>query len=469
MRPSLLATDGYKLSMAEAGWPLRRETFYYAHRKGGAQLLPFDAAELVSAMLPTIAPGDDEYLTSVDYEMGAGFKAAIASGAVVVRALPKGAWFLPLEPIVSVTGPSALVSWLEPLLLQANYRIQVATAAKRDPSLLARAVAVVSCKRERDIVRETLDAVGVPAPEMQVDGERYHAEVGKRARELGEIIGSPDRAFEVGLRAASCFEQHMIALEAVKDAGITRTSNVAGARSLGMSPVGTMGHEHVQRYGSDLEAFRAMRDRRPARSSYLLDTFDAMTSGIPAALALIAESPSRRDSVRYDSGDQVAQLKHVHEAARARGLSPVHILEDGYDATRTREMERLRESLGIDRSDVFYGYGGSLVARGELTRDRVAAVYKLTETDGLPVMKFAVAGKRSVPGKPVVWRRVRGEGPLGIIAQEGEPVRDGYVLLTGATESSADLSSATDVSVARSEATLELERACERRVSERRV
>ena len=30
----MLATDGYKLSMAEAGWPLRRETFYCSHRKG---------------------------------------------------------------------------------------------------------------------------------------------------------------------------------------------------------------------------------------------------------------------------------------------------------------------------------------------------------------------------------------------------------------------------------------------------
>ena len=36
--------------MAEAGWPLRRETFYYSHRKGGAQLLPFDIeAELTDA------------------------------------------------------------------------------------------------------------------------------------------------------------------------------------------------------------------------------------------------------------------------------------------------------------------------------------------------------------------------------------------------------------------------------------
>jgi hypothetical protein len=32
---SPLCTDAYKFSMAEAGWPLRTEIFYYAHRKGG--------------------------------------------------------------------------------------------------------------------------------------------------------------------------------------------------------------------------------------------------------------------------------------------------------------------------------------------------------------------------------------------------------------------------------------------------
>jgi hypothetical protein len=46
-------------------------------------------------------------------------------------------------------------------------------------------------------------------------------------------------------------------------------------------------------------------------------------------------------------------------------------------------------------------------------------------------MKFSNdAGKVSVPGVPVAWRRVRGgEGPMGIIGQEGERVRDGYVRL----------------------------------------
>lgn len=417
---SVLETDGYKLSMAEAGWPLRPETFVYQHRKGGAQLLPLDVERAVRAALPTPSPDDLAYLATVGYEMGAGFKAAmLRHDAVTVRALPKGAWFLPREPVFTVSGPSALVSWLEPLLLQLSYRVQVATLARTDPAALAGAVGTVTCEEQRAIVLETLDAVGVAAPEVRVDEDGYRA-----------------RVFEVGLRAASCTAQHMVALAACKEAGVERTSHVLGARRLGMTPVGTMGHEHVQRYGDDDDAFRAMRERRPGRSSYLLDTFDTLRSGLPAALAILEEDPSAGDSIRYDSGDKLAQYRHAVAEARRRGVRPVHILEDGFDAELTRAFEREREALGVPPGEQFYGYGGFLVSDGALTRDRVSAVYKLSRTGRRDVMKFADEageGKRSLPGRPVVWRRVSGDGPDGIVGQEGEPVADGYALATGAT------------------------------------
>jgi nicotinate phosphoribosyltransferase len=63
MATSLLATDGYKFSMAEAGWPLRRETFYYTHRKGGLQVVPLDIAAFVRSLLPEPKPEDYEFLS----------------------------------------------------------------------------------------------------------------------------------------------------------------------------------------------------------------------------------------------------------------------------------------------------------------------------------------------------------------------------------------------------------------------
>jgi nicotinate phosphoribosyltransferase len=437
---SLLMTDGYKFSMAEAGWPLRNETFYGSHRKGGLQVLPFDVAAEVRALLPQVEAGDWAYLAQHEYEMSAGFKAAVGQAALVrVEALPKFSVFHDREPIFSISGPSALVSWLEPLVLMFSYRIQVATTALLRPEALSAAVGVVTCEAQRQLVLATLDAVGVKAPAIIVDSEAYVARVAARVRELAEVVGSPDRLFEVGLRAATCVEQHLLALEGCKAAGLTRTSHVFGARQLGLIPVGTMGHEHVQRHGSDEAAFRAMVERRANRSSFLLDTFDTVKSGIPAAYEILRERGGQGDSVRYDSGDKEAQYRFAIALAKEQGLRPVQILEDGFDTEQTTRFEALRHEVGWKSEEQVYGYGGFLVAQTAgtpLTRDRVSAVYKLSQTGKRACMKFgneAGAGKQSLPGQPVLWRRLPGtQGPFGVVGQQGEPVADGYQLLTGA-------------------------------------
>ncbi len=439
MGSPLLLTDGYKFSMAEAGWPLRPETFYYSHRKGGLQVLPFDVETELNRVLPELKAGDWEYLSTHGYDLGSAVKAAITSKQLTVKALPKHAVFSDREPVFTVSGASSLVSWLEPVLLMWSYRIQVATVAVMRPDELAAAVKTVTCEVQKQLVLATLDAVGVKAPPITVDSDGYVARVRARVTELSEIVGSPARLFEVGLRAASCPEQHLLALEGAKQAGLTRTSNVYGAQQLGLVPVGTMGHEHIQRYGSDEAAFRAMVERRYQRSSFLLDTFDTITSGIPTAYRIIAERKGQSDSIRYDSGDKEAQYRFAAAEAQRLGIRPVQILEDGFDAEQTRRFEVLRKEVGWTPEEQVYGYGGYIVAQtsgSPLTRDRVSAVYKLTQTGQRATMKFgneSGSGKQSVPGKPVLFRRSAGaSGPFGIVGQEGEAVPEGYVLLTGA-------------------------------------
>lgn len=433
---SALATDGYKFSMAEAGWPLRVETFHYTHRKGGPQVVPLDVERFLRALLPSVDGAARRAAESVGYEPGSGcWEALRRHDALRIRALPKGAILYPGEPLFTATGPSALVSWIEPLALQLAFRMQVATLALTDRAGLERAVSVATCAKEKEILLETLDAVGVRAPRIEVDSDGYREQVFAQAAAIVKVVEDPSRLFEVGLRSASCLEQHLIALEGCRTAGWSRTSNVLGASELGLVAVGTMGHEHVQRYGSDEAAFRAMRDRRPGRSSYLLDTFDALRSGIPAAFRLLEESPARGDSIRYDSGDIEAQYRIGTAEAIRRGIRPVQIIEDGLDLEATVRLETVRKELGWRPEEQFYGYGGFVVARtapSGLTRDRVGAVYKLSETGGRPTMKLADPAKRSLPGRPEVFRRVRGDGPVGIIGQEGEPAPEGYVRLTGA-------------------------------------
>jgi hypothetical protein len=50
-------------------------------------------------------------------------------------------------------------------------------------------------------------------------------------------------------------------------------------------------------------------------------------------------------------------------------------------------------------------------------------VWKLSQTGHTPTMKLADdanRGKESIPGRPVLWRRMQGGGATGIIGQQGE-------------------------------------------------
>ncbi len=445
---SILATDGYKFRMAQAGWPLRRETFYYSHRKGGWQCLPVDIKSFVEGLLPVPTAKDYEYLDKNTYGMSAAFRDAMLSEDIEVNGIPKGAYFFNREPVFSVTGPSALVSWLEPLILQLNYRIQVATRAKTcvpgagiSVNAFNLTPCVVTCAEQRDIVLETLDSIGSPAPKIKVDEAGYFNQVLGRCQALVEAVGA-ERVFEVGMRGVTCMGQHEIALEACKEAGITRTSNVFLAEKLGMTPVGTMGHEHVQRYGNDRDAYMAMHERAPYPCSFLLDTFDTMNSGIPEAFRIIEENPERGHSIRYDSGDKMLQYIYAVTKARSMGIEPTHILMDGMKLEDAKAFEKMRVNLNAPAEKQLYGFGSHIVAHETeqtLSRNTVAAVWKVSQTGDKPTMKFADeagGGKESIPGKPIIFRNLRTEAatadlPVGVIAQEGEDIPAGYVKLTG--------------------------------------
>jgi nicotinic acid phosphoribosyltransferase len=440
---SLISTDAYKFSMAQAGFPLRRETFYFSFRRGGIQYIPIDLEARVRELLAGLAsnPGEHDFARRHGYGLTDAMEAALAvQGGVEIEAVPRGTWVYEREPIITITGPSFLVSWLEPMLLWLNYPIQLATALRGlDGAPVPVEWVTATCNEHAAVIVEALAAADRSDVQIVREDEAYIAGVRAAVRELVAAVGDPDRVFEVGMRSAVCAEQHRIALEACRAEGVTRTSNVSLALALDMLPVGTMGHEHVQRWGADLPAFEAMRDMRSAPPSYLLDTFDTMGSGIKAAVHVMHERP-HACAIRYDSGNKFIQYLHACELLREEGLEPTHVLEDGLDLAATQHFERLRQFTGWPASAQVYGYGGSIVAApmtNPLTRDRVSAVFKLSQTGNEPRMKFGNetgAGKQSVPGRPVAWRRVRGSGPVGIIGQAGEPVAENYVALAGNDE-----------------------------------
>lgn len=420
---SVLMTDAYKFAMTRAFVPQAEETFYLSFRRHDWYFIPFDLREIVARLCPA-APSLPEraFLRNSGYELTPEMELALRA-APSVWAAPKGSWVREREPILTVTGPSFLASWLEPLLVWLHYPIQVATEAVAK----GRRRFVCSSPAEADITRLALTAAKVDGDiQIIVDETGTRNRVRRHAQGLVSAVGwESSRLFEVGMRSANCMSSHKAALVQVAAAGISKSSNLYLAKHLGLTPVGTTGHEHQQRFGGDLDGFRAIREHNGGTPSYLFDTYDATTLGIPAAIIALRERPDLAAAVRFDSGDTEAQLR----AFVAAGVSPTFVFMDSMNPTRILRLEDIAEELGIPSARRLYGVGGYLVGRAspsDLHRDRVAAVYKLSESKGSPVMKFSVPDKTSIPGRPIIFRRVLGTGPVGLIGQADEVPPPGY-------------------------------------------
>jgi nicotinic acid phosphoribosyltransferase len=424
----MTSTDAYKLAMSHAGFPLRRETFYFSFREGGWQYIPFDLRRCVGDVLDsvTFALSDNSLVAD---DASCAFRVTetmrqMSPADVTVDCVPPGSWVHAREPILSVTGPSFLVSVIEPLISQLFYRIQVATSIKRgtverfEPT----------CATQAGTVLEIADLISRNVV-VDVQTEEYRAKVKEAATALVRKVDA-SRIVEVGLRSATCVEEHQIAVETMSAVGIKTTS---ATHYRGMQVAGSMGHEHVQRLGDDLTAFRALRDRMATKPCYLLDTYDTISSGVPAAIIASTES-GRACSVRYDSGRKLENFAHTEGRFQDAGLeAPVHVISGNVVPSEIDRFEDMRRLLGVEESRVVYSLGGYLVngGRTRFMRSEVGATYNLSMTNGRPTMKFGdVLGKQSIPGRPVVWRRMRGDGPQGVIAQEGEQPAEGYAVLT---------------------------------------
>lgn len=438
-RPSALDTDAYKNSMAQAGYPLRLETFYMTFRRGkGPWFNPFDLVEIIELLRPELPDLKERgFLQTWGYGLTPAMEQALRAPMEIV-AIPQGWWFGAREPVVAIRSASYLVSWYEPLTLMLHYPIQIATAIKRGnvPDRYR-----ATCQSEAEIISLVYEAMGVERPPIDICVREYRERVSANANSVYKALsGEPERAFEVGFRAATCIEQHRLALKSCRRRGIVKTSNLRLAYELNLQPVGTTGHEHQMRHKTDLAGFRAIRDCRPETPSYLFDTDDPILIGIPAIRLVVFDNPKARCSFRFDSGDQDRQFEMLWGFASNFAPEAAFIFEDGYTANKTITNESFLKSYNFPREQAWYGYGGYLVsapAFSEFTRDTVSAAYKLSATSGDPVMKFSGSpGKESTPGHPRSFIRIVPKTEEGLtrfdrlIGQWGEIAPDGFVPLT---------------------------------------
>ena len=294
-----------------------------------------------------------------------------------IWAVPEGTVVFPHEPLLTVRGPVMQAQFIETmLLLLINHQSLIATKANR-------------------IVR---------------------AAQGRPVMEFGTRRSHGASAAILGARAAYI-------------AGCAGTACALADRDHGVPALGTMAHSWVQMFDTEYEAFKAFTQIYPDNATLLVDTYNVLKSGVPAAIKVFKELDPPVKGIRIDSGDVAYFTKEARKMLDEAGLEDCKIvISNSLDEFIIRDV--LSEGAKIDS----FGVGERLItARSEPV---FGGVYKLAavERDGqiYPRMKISEnIEKITNPGNKKLYRIYDNNtrhaiADLITLNSEEAPQEDGY-------------------------------------------
>ncbi|HZN43234.1 MAG TPA: nicotinate phosphoribosyltransferase [Actinomycetota bacterium] len=211
------------------------------------------------------------------------------------------------------------------------------------------------------------------------------------------VIAAEGRGLvDFAFRRTHGFEAARAAARGSAIVGFRATSNVEAARELDLDVTGTMAHSFVTAFDDEREAFRAFAEDHPARTTFLVDTYDTIV-GVDHAIDVIKEMRLPGEvGVRLDSGDLDRLSREVRRVLDHAGLRRAKIFASGgLDEHEVAELVRAGAPVNA------FGVGTQLGVSADAPY--VDTVYKLVEYDGRPVLKLSPA-KATAPGAKQVWR-----------------------------------------------------------------
>lgn len=294
-----------------------------------------------------------------------------------VWAVPEGTPIFPHEPIVTVRGPVMQAQFIETMvLLSINHQSLIATKANR----------IVRAAKGRGV--------------MEFGTRRAHgagaAIYGARAAYIGGCVGT------------AC---------AIAD------------RDHGITALGTMAHSWVQMYPDEYSAFKKYAEIYPDNCTLLVDTYNVLKSGVPAAIRVFKEMKPAKMGIRIDSGDVAYLTKKARKMLDDAGLFDCQIVvSNSLDEYIIRDV--ILEGACIDS----FGVGERLItAKSEPV---FGGVYKLValETDGELIPKIKISEnveKITNPGFKHVYRLYdkktgKARGDVITVADETVPEVEEY-------------------------------------------
>ena len=191
-----------------------------------------------------------------------------------VWAVPEGTPIFPHEPIVTVRGPVMQAQFIETMvLLTINHQSLIATKANR----------IVRAAKGR--------------PVMEFGTRRAHG---------GDAAVFGARAAYIG--------------------GCAGTACAIADRDYGIKALGTMAHSWVQMFPDEYTAFKKYAEIYPQNCTLLVDTYNVLKSGVPAAIKVFKEMKPESMGIRIDSGDVTYLTKKARKMLDDAGLTDCKIV-----------------------------------------------------------------------------------------------------------------------------------------------
>ncbi len=135
---------------------------------------------------------------------------------------------------------------------------------------------------------------------------------------------------EMGARRAHGISSSVYGARSAYIGGIDGTSNVLADQMFEVPSGGTMAHSWVQIFENEYESFKAYAGIYPNNTTFLVDTYDTLSSGVPNAIKVIKEVllplDAKNYSIRIDSGDLTYLAKEARILLDNAGLKNCKIV-----------------------------------------------------------------------------------------------------------------------------------------------
>ncbi|MGL4986834.1 MAG: nicotinate phosphoribosyltransferase [Treponemataceae bacterium] len=218
------------------------------------------------------------------------------------------------------------------------------------------------------------------------------------------LASQKGQIMEFGLRRAQGSDGALSASRASFIGGASSTSNTLAGKEFGIPVQGTMAHSWVMSFDSELEAFQNYAEIYPHNSTFLIDTYDSLNSGIVNAITVgkTLNEKNNQFGIRLDSGDIQYLSMQVRKKLDDAGCDAFIVVSNDLNEDIIETL--VQQNAPIDN----WGVGTQLVTGG--TDSSFTGVYKLASRmnkkgNFISTMKFSENPEKTTnPGIKNVWR-----------------------------------------------------------------